>query len=186
MEHGLFREDLYYRLRVVPIHLPPLRERKDDIPLLVTAFVDRFRDRMAREIESVDGDAMARLLDYDWPGNVRELENAIEHAFVRCRGGQISVEHLPAEIRPASQPAREQEDTEPVPAAPAAPPPVLRYTADDERTIILQALREADGNKSRAARELGVGRTTLWRRMKELGIDWPSRRALFRNRTPET
>ena len=96
---GSFRRDFYYRLRVVPIHLPPLRERRDDLPLLAQHFVERFREETGRNVEGLDPEATSLLLDYPWPGNVRELENAIEYAFVKVRGGLIGPEHLPPELR---------------------------------------------------------------------------------------
>jgi DNA-binding NtrC family response regulator len=98
---GKFRQDLYYRLRVVPIEVPPLRARRDDLPLLAQHFVERFRAETGRPIEGVSPEAMALLVDHPWPGNVRELENAIEYAFVKARSGQIMPGHLPPEIAAA-------------------------------------------------------------------------------------
>jgi len=152
MEQGHFREDLYYRLKVIPIVLPPLRERKEDIFLLVNHFVEKFRKETGKSIRGPTEDALAALLDYPWPGNVRELENAIEHAFVRCRGGEFSLEDLPQELRRVelSQPLREQQ----------------LHSPETEKEMILQLLRDARWNRSEAARKLGIGRTTLWRKMK--------------------
>jgi PAS domain S-box-containing protein len=182
LQTGAFREDLYYRLRVVPIQLPPLRERREDIPLLVAGFVDRFREQMDKPIESVSDAALARMMDYPWPGNVRELENAVEHAFVRSSGPRLEVADLPAEVR---QPEAGQPP--PTPASPQpAPQPTLRPTETDERAIILSALRATAGNKSQAAEQLGISRTTLWRRMKALDITWPKYRTSFQNETNET
>jgi PAS domain S-box-containing protein len=171
MEQGAFREDLYYRLRVVPVALPPLRERREDIPLLVSAFVERFAEKTGKPIRAVSSPAMARLMDYRWPGNVRELENAIEHAFVRCSGTEIRADDLPVEVREGA------EDRAPTPAAqpaePSEPTPgvrQLRPGKDDQREIIEAALEATGGSRAEAARRLGVGRTTLWRRMKELGL----------------
>jgi len=172
MQKGIFREDLYYRLRVVPIHLPPLRERREDIPLLVDGFMERFRKTMDRPIRSVSEVALARMMDYYWPGNVRELENAIEHAFVRCTGTEIRPEDLPVELRSASPAGSPLQET--VAQAVTAPAQTLRPSEPDERAIILAALEAAGGNKSLAAKRLGVGRTTLWRRMRELDIAWPA------------
>jgi len=176
MERGAFREDLYYRLRVVPIHLPPLRERREDIPLLVSAFIERFHRNMGKPI--------TKLMDYHWPGNVRELENAIEHAFVRCSGHEIREEHLPVEVRmgPAAAAAAQT----PVPPEHAAPARTLRPAGQDKRAIIQAALDASNGSKSQAAKRLGIGRTTLWRKMKELDITWPARRAAFHPETRET
>jgi len=184
MEQGAFREDLYYRLRVVPIHLPPLRERREDIPLLVSAFVERFHRDMAKPITRVSDAALAKLMDYHWPGNVRELENAIEHAFVRCSGQEIQEEHLPVELRLG--PAADTAAQTPVPPEQAAPARTLRPAEQDERAIIRAALDASGGSKSQAANRLGIGRTTLWRRMKELDITWPSHRPAFHRETRET
>ena len=183
MEGGVFREDLYYRLRVVPIHLPPLRERREDIPLLVGTFVERFQRTMDKPITRVSDAALARMMDYHWPGNVRELENAIEHAFVRCSGQEIQTEDLPIEVRLGASP-----DAALGAAAPSIPQhvPALRRTEQDERGMILAALDAARGSKAEAAKKLGIGRTTLWRRMKELDIVWPTYQAVFQNGTLET
>ncbi len=181
MQSGRFREDLYYRLRVVPIWLPPLRERREDIPLLVAAFVRRFASSMRKPITAVSRAALARMMDYGWPGNVRELENAIEHAFVKCSAGEIQLADLPVELRAA----REETHRPPVgpPAGVGTPVQTLRPAVEDERAIILAALQAASGNKLLAANRLGVGRTTLWRRMKELGIATSPKRKMFHNGT---
>jgi two-component system, NtrC family, response regulator HydG len=181
MQSGVFREDLYYRLRVVPVSLPPLRERREDIPLLVEHFIERFRERMDRPIRTVSASALAMMMDHAWPGNVRELENAVEHAFVRCAGTEIRPEDLPAELRmgPLTEPA----------AAPGAAPPrpqMLRPSKPDERGIILGALERAGGNKSLAAKSLGISRTTLWRRMREFDIEWPKYPGSMQAETSET
>jgi len=172
MQQGFFREDLYYRLRVVPVYIPPLRDRREDIPLLVDHFVERFRSRMNRPIERVAGTALAMMMDYPWPGNVRELENAVEHAFVRCSGSEIRPEDLPAELRfggPMSHSASSEHEAGPEPARQQT----LRPSKPDERSIIAAALERSNGNKTLAAEHLGISRTTLWRRMKELDIEWP-------------
>ena len=180
---GLFREDLYYRLRVVPLHLPPLRERRDDIPLLVGAFVERFREQMGRPITGVSQAALARMMDYDWPGNVRELENAIEHAFVRCTGTEVQTSDLPVEVRSGPALSRGGSADVTSPASPSAVVPTLRPSAMDERAIIEAALRAVNGNKTLAAKRLGIGRTTLWRRINELNISWPKYDNPFHNDT---
>ena len=149
MREGKFREDLFYRLYVIPIHLPPLRERKEDIPLLVEHFIRQFKGQTGKKIESISEEALKLLLDYSWPGNVRELENVIEHAFVKCRVPLILPEHLPQEILGAKI----------VFGARKRP----RLTEEQ----LHQALQETRGNKARAARELGIGRTTLWRKLKK-------------------
>jgi transcriptional regulator with PAS, ATPase and Fis domain len=98
VKEGKFRDDLFYRLHVVKIDLPPLRERREDIPLLIDAFVQKFNAKMGREIEGLSEEALRLLLRYDYPGNVRELENIIEHAFVLCRGNRIDLDCLPKEL----------------------------------------------------------------------------------------
>ncbi|WP_457601030.1 sigma 54-interacting transcriptional regulator [Hydrogenivirga sp.] len=146
-----FREDLYYRLNVVSIELPPLRERKEDIPLLVNHFISKFSQEHGRHIKGISPSAMKILLGYDFPGNIRELENAIESAVVVCRGTIIDVEDLPEEIK-----HRKIVEN--------------RGGHDDEAERIRRVLYECGGNKSLAARVLGMHRTTLWRKLKELGI----------------
>ena len=157
MAEGLFREDLYYRLYVVPIEIPPLRDRKEDLPLLVDHFVSRFRSRTGKPISAVAPDALALMMDYDWPGNVRELENAIEHAFVKCHADTLGAEDLPLalvrEVRGALVPR----------AAPGL----------SEKDRMRAALDQAGWTRSRAARSLGMHRTTVWRKMKEYGIEEP-------------
>ena len=157
MADQLFREDLYYRIGVIPIHIPALRERREDIPLLVEAFVHRIAIRSGKDITSVSQSALRRLMDYPWPGNVRELINVVEYAFVLCRQGQIKSEHLPPEITN--------------PGAPAGPLDPGRLAGDEKRRQdILEALRQTGGRKAEAAELLGVSRVTLWKRMKKLGL----------------
>ncbi len=161
MREGTFREDLYYRLNVIPIHLPPLRDRKSDLPLLVDHLLDRFASRGKGKAVSVSPRAMAILVDHEWPGNVRELENALEHAVVCSRGAVIEPEALPHALllpKHASVPA----------ASPAK-------SADhvDEREHLLRALESSRWNRGRAAARLGMDRTTLWRKMQRLKIHPP-------------
>jgi len=160
---GRFRDDLYYRLNVFPIALPPLRERHGDIPLLVEAALDRLRSRSRLPTPEGCTPAAIRLLrDWSWPGNVRELLGVVESAAIRSEGALIGVEHLPEEIRhsAAGGGSRAHEED--------------RYTAPpDERaeqSAILAALDAADGHRERAARMLGMSRTTLWRKMKDYGL----------------
>ena len=150
VRRGTFREDLYYRLRVVEIALPPLRDRREDIPLLVGHFVAQFNSRFNRQVTGVSGDTLAALVAYSWPGNIRELQHAIEHAFVICRRPEIDTSHLPRELQG-------------VPVPPATP-----LAGEAER--ILAALEKAAGNKARAARLLGISRRTIYRKIEELGI----------------
>jgi PAS domain S-box-containing protein len=128
-----FREDLYYRLNVVPIHLPPLRERKQDIHLLITHFIEHFNQKMAKTIQDLSPDALELLSEYHWPGNVRELENAIEHAFVRCRGEEILIQHLPKQIKDAGK----QEPEQPI-------QPLKIPLQKTEREVLLKVLEEVN------------------------------------------
>jgi len=158
MEAGRFRDDLYYRLAVFPIRLPPLRERGGDIPLLVRHLLDRLADRSSAPVPTaLAARAMKALRAHSWPGNVRELFAAVESAAIRARGGEIRVEHLPPELRgeASSAPARYRAPTK----------------IDDERAEIVAALATSDGARADAATLLGMSRTTLWRRMKALGLE---------------
>ncbi len=150
--NGAFREDLYYRINVVNIAIPPLCERPEDIPLLVEHFLAVFREKTGKPIERVKPEALAILRRYPLPGNVRELENAIEHAFVMCHGAEIGPEHLPPHFT-SNVPPRNGNGHPP-----------------NEKETILQALRRYQGNRSRTAAELSMHRSTLWRKMKTLGI----------------
>ena len=151
--NGTFREDLYYRLCVVPIHLPALRQRREDIPLLVETFIQKLNAHGER-IKDVSSRAMALLMAHDWPGNVRELENAIEHAYVTSTTGRVERRFLPASLRNII--ATEEE-------------PNSRDEQGDESEI-LQALKQFRWNKNETATALGISRTTLWRRMKQLNL----------------
>ncbi len=157
VREGRFRNDLYYRLKVVPIHLPSLRERRDDIPLLVEHFVKKFREDTDKAIEEPTEEAMATLMAYPWPGNVRELENAVEHAFVCCPGGRFTPAHLPVEVR--TREAR---------SVPGSPPSKPLEAA--ERDVLIRALQEAKGNQAAVAETLGIARNTLWRKFRKYNI----------------
>jgi PAS domain S-box-containing protein len=154
---GEFREDLYYRLKVVPIHLPALRERKGDIPLLVRHFIEKFNKGMGREVTNLSPRAMELLMEYKYPGNIRELEHIIEHAFVRCQGKTVLPEHLPRELQNVDIIDRAMDSEEPL--------------KELERETILRVLNETGWKYQEAARRLKISRTTLWRRMKELKIE---------------
>jgi len=153
-----FREDLYYRLRVLEITLPPLRERKEDIPLLVNHFVDDFAKKQKKEINGVSEDALAIFLNHSWPGNIRELKNAIEHAIVLCPSKIIAVEHLPNDLNGISITRIKTR---------------LRKSFDNP-DIIFQALQNAGWNKAKASRILGISRPTLYRKIKEFQLSAPS------------
>jgi two-component system response regulator HydG len=159
MKEERFREDLYYRIGVIPIHLPPLRERREDIPLLVEAFMNRLRLKTQKPITRIDKRALDRVVGYDWPGNVRELINVIEYAFVLCPRGEILIEHLPAHVNGTALPGSSERR-----------PPAREGLAGEEKWQLLAALEKADGNKSEAARILGISRVTLWKRLKDYGV----------------
>jgi DNA-binding NtrC family response regulator len=156
IERGQLREDFYYRIRVFEIQLPPLRERKEDIALMVNHFIGELSKDTGKRIRGIEPEALKRLMDYAWPGNVRELKNALEHAFVTVRGDQLKVGDLPLEVRAA---------------APAEETPPSRSGDPDERARILEALQKASGKKADAAQRLGISRVTLWHRMRILGIE---------------
>ncbi len=157
VERSEFREDLYYRLKVVPVRLPPLRERKDDIPLLVRHFIEKFNREMNMEVTNVSPAAMELLMEYNYPGNIRELEHIIEHAFVRCQGKTINPENLPRDLQNNYIISNVMSQSEPLKAL--------------EKEMIVQALRETDWKYSECSRKLNISRTTLWRRMKEFNIE---------------
>jgi DNA-binding NtrC family response regulator len=158
MRTGTFREDLFYRLDVIPIALPPLRERREDIPLLAEHFLERCGTKHGRRLR-LAAEAVERLLRYPWPGNVRELENAIERTCILCRGETIGPEDLPPHVASGMT-------LGPAPALPAQ-----RDLAEVERAHILQTLERLGWNHTRAAEALGIGRTTLWRKLKEFGLE---------------
>ncbi|HEY3130408.1 MAG TPA: sigma 54-interacting transcriptional regulator [Acidobacteriota bacterium] len=158
MKQGKFREDLYYRLNVVPIVMPPLRERRNDIPLLVKHFIQRFNRQTKKSIQNVSAEALEVLMDYAYPGNVRELENILEHAFVKCQGDLIDEKHLPVELTAA------KEDI--VSLALLAEDPLATL----ERELIKKVLHQCDSQPQLAAKRLGISRTTLWRKLKEPSV----------------
>lgn len=151
---GEFREDLFYRINVIPILLPPLRNRKADIPILTEQFILETADSSGKKIVGIDDAALVLLTHYSWPGNVRELINAIEYAFVVCDSERIRVEHLPLALRQQSNKADEK-------------------TATAKEMRIREALDATNWNKSRAAKQLGVSRVTLWKWMKALALEVP-------------
>ncbi|AHC14342.1 sigma-54-dependent transcriptional regulator [Salinispira pacifica] len=160
IEEGTFREDLYYRLNVVNIHVPPLRERKEDIPLLVSAFLKEFSEENGKSIMGIDNKAKAALYNYEWPGNVRELRNSIESAVVMSRGDFITPDDLPPHIGGAGD-----EDYIRLRMGVSLP--------EAEKQIIKETLLAERGNKSRTAEVLGIGRKTLHRKINEYGIESP-------------
>ena len=157
---GVFREDLFYRIHVIRLALPNLRDRREDIPLLVEHFVGKFNRLQGKDVVGVSDEVLARLMEHDYPGNVRELENIIEHAFVLCRGGLLQLAHLPPELRGS--------------AAGEAAPSIAGMTLEAmERLLITDALRCQHGNRSAAAKHLGINPSTLFRKAKALGIELP-------------
>ncbi len=158
IKKGTFREDLYYRLNVVNIHIPPLRERKEDIPLLISHFLREISRENNKHIEGIDNKARMALYNYHWPGNVRELRNCIESAVVMCKGNIITLEDLPPTVRNSS-------DEDYIKLSSGI------TLADAEREIIRFTLRRLNGNKSKTAETLGIGRKTLHRKIQEYGIE---------------
>jgi len=154
---GKFRDDFFFRINVIPIHLPPLRERMEDIPLLVETFIRRLRKVSGKPITGFSPEAMELFMNYHWPGNVRELKGILEYAFVIAEGGVLQPEHLPGKMA-LSAPAGETS-------------PTAVSSENQEKAELLEALRQSSGNQSRAARLLGVSRVTVWHRMKKYGID---------------
>jgi two-component system response regulator AtoC len=158
---GTFREDLYFRLKVVPITLPPLRERKEDIPLLAQTFLQEFATENDKAVAGFTTDAMDLFLQYRWPGNVRELRAAVERAVVLCRGDRIGARDLPPAVRGVSEQA--------VDAANVAPLPSNVHEAEKE--LIIRALKETGGNRTLAATRLGMSRRTLHRKLKTYNLE---------------
>ncbi len=154
-----FRDDLFYRLNVVKIELPLLRERREDIPLLIDAFVQKFNAKMGKQVTGVSDEVMRTLMRYDYPGNVRELENIIEHAFVLCKGDRIDLGCLPKEFA---------EDQGEITAFAPSKEETPFQKAESE--IIERTLKKYDGNRIKTAQELGLDRTTLWRKMKKYAL----------------
>jgi transcriptional regulator with PAS, ATPase and Fis domain len=148
---------LYYRINVMKLELPPLRDRKEDIPLLVDHFISRFNRLHDKNICCVTNEVTAALLAYDYPGNVRELENIIEHCFVLCESEMIEAKHLPASIHPSSK----MEETK------VGEPATIKQM---EIILITQALRRNKGNKTATAKQLGIDKSTLFRKMKAYDI----------------
>ncbi len=161
IKEGKFREDLYYRLKVISLNIPALRERKEDIPYLIDYFIEKYSKTHNRKITSISPEAIKILIDYDYPGNIRELENIIERAVIICDKDQIQPIHLPEELKEKVKSERvfyEEKSS-------------LDNNTLSERELILQVLRETKGNKTLAAKILGMHRTTLWRKIKEYNIN---------------
>lgn len=156
VREGKFREDLFYRIRVIYLKIPPLRERREDIPSLVDHLVAKFNHLQEKNIAGVSQEVLDRLMDHDYPGNVRELENIIEQAFVLCRGELIEPQHLPIELRP--------------PATMPAFSDAAMSIRSAQAHLIQTALERNQGNRQRTARQLGINPSTLYRKLKALGL----------------
>ena len=173
VQAGTFREDLYYRIRVIHLKLPSLSQRREDIPLLIDHLIAKFNHLQGKDLAGVSDEVMARLMEHDYPGNVRELENIIEQAFVLCRGGLIELNHLPPELRPTASVSHHEQ------------PMSLQAM---ERFLISETLQRRKGNRKDAARDLGINVSTLYRKIKDLKIQSPEvdgrgRRCLRRRTT---
>jgi transcriptional regulator with PAS, ATPase and Fis domain len=153
---GAFREDLFYRLQGIKLFLPPLRERNEDLPRLADLFFARYKRLHASEAAGLAPDTLACLMEHDFPGNDRELEVIIEKAIIACGGGVVQPGHLPAQLRPSSMSSKPSEG---------------ENMKDVERNFLLKVLRKNNNNKAATARELGMHKTTLWRKMRKLGIE---------------
>jgi DNA-binding NtrC family response regulator len=160
VREGKFREDLFYRLNVVQIRVPPLRERKEDIPLLATAFIKEISQRDGKPFRPLSPEAMDRLVQYDWPGNVRELKGAIDSGVTLATGPQITLRDLPATVRGETLDLSPRSDSK----------GDQMNLHDNEIRLIMRALEESDGNRTEAAKRLGISRRTLHRRLRELNL----------------
>ena len=163
VKQGVFRGDLFYRLNVVRISLPPLSRRREDIPVLIEHFISKFNAIKGKDIEGVSDDTLDILMIHDFPGNIRELENIIEYAFVLCRSRLIEVRHLPRELQHCAACRTHQTASTGIPSC---PPPFEAA----EAAVILDALRKNGGSRIKTAMDLGIDKTTLWRKMKKFGI----------------
>lgn len=161
VQDGTFREDLYYRINVIRIHLPPLRRRRDDIPLLLQHFVHRYALRAGKEIESISREALSLLMNYDWPGNIRELQNAIQHAIAFTSDGIIHPSSFPANVQTGGDGALLQTEDE------------LLSLYDLKKNYTLKVLEQSSWNYKKAAEILGIGRATIYRKLKEYGFSSP-------------
>jgi PAS domain S-box-containing protein len=166
VKQGKFREDLFYRINVIRIDLPPLRQRKEDIPLLINHFIGYFNQLQMKDIEGVSTEAFSILMAYDWPGNIRELENVIERAFVLCSGRLINADNLPEDINGCCGIINKSTD-------------MLTVKRVSEKQAILNALKNNRFNRTAAAKELNIHKTTLYRKIKQLKIDLPDKDGRF-------
>ena len=159
IREGRFRADLFYRINVINIHLPPLRERRDDLPILINHFITIFNRKFSKNITSVSPEAYDILSEYPFPGNIRELENIIEHCFILCNRESICVDSLPKRLREKSADYNKNEDVS-----------NLQKLELVERGTIIAILKKHNGNRRKAAKELSINPSTLWRKMVKLKI----------------
>jgi transcriptional regulator with PAS, ATPase and Fis domain len=159
VKKGEFREDLYYRISVFPIKLPPLRERKEDIPLLSAHFLTKYSASEGKEVEEISPEALELLMAYHWPGNVRELENAIERAVVLANPPEVQAKDLPTAIRSLGEKKIYESDNK-----------LSGWIEKLEEDALRQALLECEGNISQTAKKLGIGRATIYRKAKKYGL----------------
>jgi len=169
---GRFREDLYYRLNVVPVHLPPLRERREDIPLLVAHFVRKYNARLKKNVERLEDDALAALSGYSWPGNIRELENVLERTILFAERPVIRAADLPPSLR--NRPSLPDDATPTASGLPNTPGPLKEIVKEQvqaiERDLIVRGLEVTNGNVTRTAKLLKISRKSLQMKMKEFGL----------------
>ena len=158
VQEGRLRQDLYFRLKTFELEIPPLRERREDLPKLIDTFLRQFSQQLSRPVPTLDAEVLELLRAYPWPGNVRELQNAIEHALVLCDGPTLLARHLPREIQTPDLARSTSLRTAPV------------SFDDAERETLLEALRRANGNKAEAARQLGIHRATIYAKIKQFGL----------------
>ncbi|MCK5339593.1 MAG: sigma 54-interacting transcriptional regulator [Desulfobulbaceae bacterium] len=157
IDDNLFRADLYYRIGVIPIFIPPLRERSEDIPVLIETFIARTREKVGKSIEGITREALEILINYSWPGNVRELINIIEYAFVLCPGGSITTNHLPPNLLTGNY-------------ASTAYYYLEKKYKKNKRKLLIEALQKCGGNQTKTALLLGISRVTVWKQIKKFGI----------------
>lgn len=166
VDDKVFRQDLYYRINVVRMEIPPLRKRKEDIALLVDNFIKKFNRVQNRRVPGIDSQALSLLMAHDWPGNIRELENAVERAFILCGDNEISLKHLPPEITGIGHLSKGQD--------------IRSVRQDLEARAISEAIERNNYNRQAAARELGIHKSTLFRKIKEYGIQLPEQDGRYR------
>ncbi|MCF7853717.1 MAG: sigma-54 dependent transcriptional regulator [Candidatus Pacebacteria bacterium] len=179
VEGGTFREDLYYRLNVLNIHLPPLRERKEDIPLMLNHFLKLFCTENAKKLNGFSAEALKVLTEYEWPGNVRELRNSVERMVVMARGSTLTLGDVPADIRGSVAHATEEPDEqttssppEPIPQRSPLDAPSRQLDINThEKNLIVRALKECNSNRTQAAKHLGISRRTLHRKLKKYDLE---------------